>query len=127
MKKLLTLLFSLLISFNSYGDWVYVAGDSTADGFIDKKTIKEQNGYVYFWVLQNKLTADETGIMSVKVYAQGDCEIDRVRFLTYRSYKEPMGNGEKEDEYTPVNPEWDFISPDSVGGTYLYYACDYVK
>jgi len=127
MKKLLILLFSLLISFNSYGEWELIIEDDAADGYIDKETIKENNDYVYFWMLQNNNVPDESGIISTKAYVQGDCKIDRVKFLVGYGYKVPMAEGEIEDEEIPDNPQWRFTAPDSVGGNYLNYACDYVK
>ena len=59
MKKLLILLFSLLISFNSFGGWTKVADDSNGDQFfIDKDTIKEHNGSVFFWKLRDYIKPD---------------------------------------------------------------------
>ena len=127
MKKLLILLFSILISFNSYANWKLLFENNTGDGYIDKETIKEHSGYVYFWFLQNKHSPDGFPGMSVKVYGQGDCKIDRMRSLNYTAYKEQMGEGEIEEEFTPDNPEWEFMAPDSLGGFYLNYVCNYVN
>ena len=67
MKKLLIPLFSILISFNSYGEWkelgMNVAGDTF---YIDKDIIKEHNRYVYWWVLKDYLKPDEYGTLSEK-------------------------------------------------------------
>ena len=50
MKKLLILLFSILISFNSYGEWEEVAEGMNGDiYYLDKDSIKKHGGYVYFW------------------------------------------------------------------------------
>ena len=77
MKKLLVLIFSILISFNTYGEWILVTGDDIADGYIETDTITKQNEYVYFWILQNKHTRDKYGTMSAKIYTQGDCGINK--------------------------------------------------
>ena len=54
MKKLLVLLFSILISFNSYGEWVKVASSKSGDIYsIDKNTIKEHNGFIYWYEMNN--------------------------------------------------------------------------
>ena len=128
MKKLLILLFSILISFNSYGEWILVSGDDIADGYIETDTITKQNEYVYFWILQNKHTRDKYGSMSAMIYTQGDCGINRDKTLTIFFYTEPMGKGEKIGEgYTPENPEWNYQMPGSIGGTLLSWACKYVK
>ena len=67
MKKLLILLFSILISFNSYGEWVEIGKNVNGDTFyLDMDTIKEHNGYVYWWSLSDYLKPIETGAMSDK-------------------------------------------------------------
>jgi hypothetical protein len=55
MKQLLTLLFSILISFNSYGQWTKITESDGDSIYIDFDTIKEQDGYVYWWVLTDYL------------------------------------------------------------------------
>ena len=55
MKKLLLLLFSILISFNSYGEWTQTAEWDNGDTqYIDFDTIKSVDGYVLWWGLKNK-------------------------------------------------------------------------
>ena len=52
MKKLLILLFSILISFNSYGEWTLITTTDRGDSyFVDLETIKKQKAYVYYWEL----------------------------------------------------------------------------
>jgi hypothetical protein len=92
MKKLLILLFSLLISFNSYGEWEKLGKNVSGDTFyIDTDTIKEHNGYVYWWVLNDYLKPNEYGDMSGKTYVQGDCGVNRYKWLSIIYYKQPMG------------------------------------
>ena len=46
MKKLLLLLFSILISFNSYGEWTKVNMDvDSSSYYIDFATVKKIDGY----------------------------------------------------------------------------------
>jgi hypothetical protein len=127
MKKLLVLLFSILISFKSYGELVKV-GESVngLTHYIDIVTIKEHGGYVYFWDMVNRLRPTETGMLSNKIYYQGECGINRYQNLSYIFYNQPMGKGAG-DTYSPTNPEWEYPLPDSMGGTKLSYVCDYVN
>ena len=66
MKKLLILLFSLLISFNSFGlqevlvpkidlysEWTTFFTDEDGEIFIEKNSIRKQNESVYWWMLGN--------------------------------------------------------------------------
>ena len=125
MKKLLILLFSILISFNSYGEWKELGKDVDGDTYyIDTDTIKEHEGYVYWWVLSDYLKTNEYGDISLKTYVEGDCEVNRYKWLSLIYYKQPMGEGVGDGD----NPtgEWRYPPPDSIGGGLLKYVCDYV-
>ena len=93
MKKLLILLFSLLISFNSYGEWKKVGEDALNDYYFDNSLIKERDGYVYWWVLADGLTPSPDGYLSYKIYKKGDCR--KNLFLTLKAvwYKDSMARG----------------------------------
>ena len=125
MKKLLILLFSILISFNSYGEWTQVTEADDGDRyFIDIDTIKEYGGYLYFWGLTDMLIPMKNGDFSYKYYTQGDCGVVRAKYLSSIWYKQPMGEGSG-DTLTPFD-KWQYPTPDSVGGVLLKYVCDYV-
>ena len=81
MKKLLILLFSLLISFNSFGlqevlvpkidlysEWTTFFTDEDGEIFIEKNSIRKQNESVYWWMLGNlNQPDDENGMMSFTI------------------------------------------------------------
>ena len=131
MKKLLILLFSIIISLNSYGEWVHVStsisGSSKGDQwYVDIDTIKKNDGYIYFWILQDKLKPDQWGDISVKSLSEADCSLNREKYLSFIFYKQPMGEGENETA-TPTNIDWKYHLPNSNGQNILDYVCDYVK
>ena len=126
MKKLLILLFSLLISFNSYGVmklangiiWHLVSGNSNGNEFyLDMQSIKQKDGLVYYWILVN-YDKPMDGFSSAKIFKEGDCSLKRDKTLTMMSYKEPMGEGSDFKTETPRNPEWIYNRPSS-GGLFL--------
>lgn len=127
MKKLLILLFSILLSFNSYGEWTEITEsiDGSSTFYVDEDTIKENGGYVYWWSLGNskKLVS---GTLSAKFYNEGDCGINRYRKLSYVFYKQPMGRGEDVTD-NPQNPKWVYPTPGSIEGGVLDFVCAYVK
>ena len=126
MKKLLVLLFSLLISFNSYGEWTKIVDNVEGDDFyIDMGTIKPHGGYIYYWTLTNYIEPSPSGFMSVKKYAKVDCGVNRFTHLTYIWYKQSMGNGNgiTDDGADP----WKYPDPESVAGYKLNFICDYVN
>ena len=128
MKKLLILLFSLLISFNSYGEWTKVtAGVNNGEiYYVDLDTIKENGGYIYWYQMDDYLKRDKFGDMSALTYQQGDCGSNRSRMLAGIFYKQPMGISESSRE-TAKNPEWTYTFPGQINATLLDYVCAYVK
>ena len=130
MKKLLVLLFSILISFNSYGEWTEVSYNKIDDKvYVDNNSIREHNGYVYWWELgdlKEPLTSGGKRFFSTKVYNQGDCGVFRYRVIDFHIFQQQMGEGRNES-YTPENPEWIYHFPDSIGESLLDYACNSVK
>ena len=126
MKKLLILLFSLIISVNSYGEWFKVGESNTGYvAYFEMDTIKENGGYIYYWVMLDYLIPTEVGNMSASRYLQGECGVGRVKTLSMIFYKQPMGKG-KGETYNPP-PEWDYPAPGSVFGVTTNYVCNYLK
>ena len=81
MKKLTILLFSILISFSSYGEWVQVSKSiSGAITFINIDKIKENNGYIYYWALTNYADGSNE---SAQAYRQSDCAVNRFKVLAF--------------------------------------------
>ena len=53
MKKLLLLLFSLMLSFNAYGEWTKLVSFGNVSLYIKLETLKERDGYIYFWLMDS--------------------------------------------------------------------------
>jgi len=122
MKKLLPLLFLVMLSLSSYGEWTKLIEDGDGDSYyIDFDTIQEKNGYVYWWQMTNYLKPSK-GNKIVKTLNKGDCELTRSKGVSYIFYKPPMIAGEK-DIYNPPNPEWDYLAPGSVAKKLLGVSC----
>jgi len=107
MKKL-SLLFLLFISFNSYGEWVKLYYEDNTDYYIDFDTIKQRNGMVYFWRLNNYFIPHQ-GYLSSEIYSTGSCKYNKVGILSVIDYKKSMGEGSGES----WNPELTWHYPTS--------------
>jgi hypothetical protein len=126
MKKLLALLFSLMISFNSYGEWTETSINSFGNtNYMDMERIRQHDGYVYWWYMVDYLKPTELGILSSKIYMQGECGVYRTKFLSYTHSKKPMGEGGESN--TPSNPEWEYVQPGSGIEDQLDRVCANVK
>ena len=122
MKKLLLILFSLMLSFNSYGEEYegsYVKlfadeDDTTWHMNLDK--IQERDGLVYYWYMTSNKEESAT------VLTENDCMLSRSKNLQYFQYTEPMLQG---DSITlPTEDEWTYMPPDSIGELLIIIACD---
>jgi hypothetical protein len=136
MKKL-TLIFTLLFStimfsspsyaeyFSSpsHAEWTKVNKD--ADGntnYVDFKSIRKKDGYVYWWILSDILKPTMQGHLSSKTYNQGDCKLFRVKYLSWIFYLKPMGSGTGNSD-GPKKPQWDYPDPNSVMENILRAVC----
>ena len=129
MKKLLILLFSTLISFNSYGDWTYVTTQENGNKYyIDNDSLREHDGYVYWWGLTDHLKPSKWGHLSISSYNEGDCGINRWKLLSIVFFKQSMGKGQGET-HTPTgdNANWNYPQTNQIDDMLLNYACNTIK
>ena len=98
-----------------------VSGDTY---YVDFGRMRKHDGYVYFWELTDYLKPSKHGILSGKIYKQGDCKIFRFKTLSFSFHKEPMGGGTG-DVQEPVKKHqgWKYPSPDSANEAILKSLC----
>jgi hypothetical protein len=116
-----------MFSSTSYAEWTKVNESVKRDNtfYVDFERIRKVDGYVYFWILRDYLKSTETGVLSGKVYNQGDCKLFRFKLLMYLFHKEPMGGGNARSEIP--SGEWNYPPPNSVYETILKSVCAYAK
>ena len=109
-----------------FAEWTEVGeGVSGNTYYIDYDTVKENNGYVYYWELQDLLKPDSDGDLSYKMLNEVDCDIPRkYRILSEIWYAQPMASGSTSGSAKPSD-EWIYPQPDSVGAIKVNAACDY--
>jgi len=128
MKRLLILLSILAFSFNSFGKWDRLEGVSNNEFtyYVHHESVKTVGEYVHFWDLTDNSKPTKGGILSVKIRKQGDCNLNRVKPLSFIFYKQHMGKGSG-DPYTPKDSEWHYNPPESVASYELSYVCTAAK
>ena len=128
LKKLLLLLFSILISFNSYGEWTKITANDDVDFFMDIETIKERGGYVYYWQLNDWHTplADDFPALSAVIHKKIDCSAEKMRNEVIYWYEQNMGKG---DIYMTIDSSsettWIYPPHGSAYFIVLNFACTY--
>ena len=124
---LLTVLVLSLLSTPVLGEWKWLGKSTDGDVFYVDDGIRKNGGYIYYWIMSDHITPGPYGIMSQKTYYQGDCRSFRSRGLSLISYTESMGRGTGETSQPPTPNNWEYSSPDSVGGNLLRIVCNLVK
>ena len=119
MKKLLLLLFSLMLSFNSYGEWTEVWESEDGDNIFiafDRLVVKDE--YVFSWIMSSNNKTSE------QVYLQNDCDLIRMKTIQATSYDEPLGEGKG----TKLKDEpWEYLAPESGGEFMVDLLCGLAK
>jgi hypothetical protein len=115
MKKLLLLLFSLTLSFSSYGEWTNVLPGNNAALYIDFTTLKERDGYIYWWYM------DSWGEGSEQSYAQGDCNLKGFKVNKRIKFSMPMGVGDSSEKN--ITSAWEYYQPNSSYEVLLSFIC----
>ena len=115
MKKLILLLFSLTLSFNSFGEWTELLVDEEQVLYIDLETLQEKSdGYVYFWVMLTYRT------WSVKSYIQTDCEFKRMNVL-----QNDISDGNLSSSVGDIG--WSYVAPNTKEYRNLGVICEMVN
>ncbi len=126
MKKLLTLtviLYSLIFSSVSFGEWTEVGESEGGDIFyVDFDTVRVRNDYIYYWKLQDYIAPRKIWF-SMKGYTQVDCNAFRSKTLTYIAYTQSMGKGTGET-VNRENPPWKYHPPNSVMNDEMTLICE---
>ena len=128
MRKILTFFF-ILITNNSYlyseGFWYKVVEIKKLHTFyVNTATIKETNGYVYFWELIDYSTLDEYGDHSARILVKGDCEKLRFKWIKIAYHKLPMAkDSKKEIEPSDLYKNWQYPKTASTSRLVLDFAC----
>lgn len=117
------LIFILLFPMTSFAEWkkITVAEDNSTI-YIDVASIKQNKGYVYYWVLRDFLKPLH-GYLSAKALYEVDCEIPRKeRAISFSGYLMSMGEGVADFTANEVS-EWIYSSPGRVSEEKLEYVC----
>ena len=125
MKTLLTiftLVFTLMFSSSSFAGWTKVGKNSGGVFYVDFERIRKVDGFVYYWDLSDYLKPNQ-GVLSVKMYNQGDCKLFRYKVLSFSFHKEPMGMGTPSTSSNEPDKEWRYPTPNSSSESLLKSVC----
>lgn len=127
VKKILTLfvlLYSVMFSSISFGEWTKVAETVDGSTYLNLDSIRHHDGFVHAKRLLDYLEPTPTGWSSVEFYDQVDCEMLRTRVSTYTFYRSSMGKGVG-SSIEPEELEWQSPDPDTALEEVLQTICSH--
>ena len=114
-----------MFSSSSYADWKKITSNvNGTDFYVDFETIKRNNGFLYYWGLDDYLEplsdADGPRFSSILMY-KVDCDLLRYKALTATFYSRQMGKGSSKVERG--HEDWQYSPPGSAGGSVRKKLC----
>jgi len=116
-----------MLSFNSYGEWVYIDKENNSDTevYVLKESIEIEEGYVYWATLNNySKPRSEYNIMGLAIFRGGDCENNSYVNIESQMFQGSMGTKSFGERLKPEQ-EWTTPSSGQIDEKIFNYVCDY--
>ena len=118
----MTILFSIILTFPSYGSWEFITRhkSGTESYYLDFNSIKKIGNNVLYWTLTNydepleeftKYGQPNGYSKSLLMYIEGDCNRLGVKVLSYSSFRREMAEGDPWEVKNIKNPEQKYFLP----------------
>jgi hypothetical protein len=117
-------IFFFTVCSSAFAEWTSVSTNHHGTYFVDLSSIKEENGYRYYWDLGNLNSPIGGSILSIKSYNQGDCNSFLRKSLRNSFHKNPMGEGNGEVDIVK-NKKWVAPPKNSSAEEILKLVCEY--
>ena len=123
-KLLLTAVLSMTVTHTALAyEWTVTASSTDGDTmYIDLDTIRQVNGFVYFWQMLDQVEPNKFGDLSATSYVKTDCGVLRAQNLTSNFYNQSMARGNTSSTHNKKG-DWLHLPLDSLGGVTLSLAC----
>ena len=125
MEKLFkySLLFFALLSTPSYAEWLYISDNIELDEYyIETKTIKSKNGYIYYDMLVN-YEEPNNGAKSVISNHVGNCQKNEMKFNSDKYFSKKRGKGSLLGGSSIADVNWASLPVGSAFSNIQRYAC----
>lgn len=108
-----------------FAEWeaVAAAADNSLINYIDRTTIRKNNGFVYYWVLTDFLEPED-GYFSTKNYFKGICSTKMITLQSTQYFSLEMARGEPAKVNNYEGDAWSNIDPNTIGDFTLNAVCN---
>jgi len=126
----------LFLSFNLHAanfNWTKynITVTEESEWYYDRQTILKVGNYRFYWTLTDYLKDIKDDVYSVVGHHMVNCKTNETKWITYTSFKSPMGRGIVDldiviPEVAPESFRWDYFSPeDTIYGGMLKEICSF--
>ena len=124
--KNISLLLIIIVLFTSKSfsefNWKKVGENTSGTVFyVDKGSVKRIGNTIYFFSMMD-YAKPNNGVLSTRIYQEGNCDNYSFRYLKDFYYDQPMGNGKILQQIDEVG-EWTANVPGSLNETVFDFLC----
>jgi len=123
------IIFNVIYSSTSFAELKNVAGNSSNTYYIETKSIKKSNGYIYYWVVNDYTKPDKFGDLSSQNLYETDCKVPlKMKRLAGMFYNGPMATNETTTTLNAAQIEMQtdlYAPPGSISELLIDFVCNY--
>ena len=127
MKKFfqISFLFILIFSLPSFAEWRMLTKTDNSYEYVDLKNIEIDGEYLRVWYMTDRFEKTSDGVMSAKLLSLVDCNLNRMKDLSYVFHFESMGS--RSGSHVNSESEWKYAPPDTLISARIRLACRYIE
>ena len=124
MSKIVIIILYLIVSSHANAEWTYfIKSEGGTKVYIDYDRISKNNGFIYFWRLDNLLEPLASNTMSIIGYQKVNCDSPRkFMILQLRGTDQHFGEGNSISSWSPTKG-WEYPPPESIMEILLDEVC----
>ena len=107
-----------------FAKWEPFGRNETGILYVDFDSIKMDEVNIFMWILHDRYTKNEYGHQSVMALWQVQCNLGKMRAVSFRGYSEGGGQGKLLDSFDETT-DYDYIDPNNTIGGLAYAGCGY--
>ena len=123
MKKIYFILISLFLCTPCFGKWEKIGETSRGIMYLNLKSVKIDQGYVYYWEMRDTFLQNKWGYKSGIVKKVSDCSLLRYKILSDRFYEDFKGKGKILKSSDTPDTEWRYPRPGTINEQIINFIC----
>jgi len=124
IKKIVLLICLLLNTSIVFAKWELIGQNDNGLYYVDMGSLERNAANIFMWILEDRYSKNELGHQSVIILWQVQCNLRKMKTLSFRGYSDRGGQGKLLDSFDET-VDFDYIEPGSPVGALAYVGCGY--